>query len=45
MKQTVRIGTRKSELAVKQTGLAADMMKEQTPGLEAELILKQTTGD
>ena len=45
MKQTVRIGTRKSELAVKQTGLAADMMKEQTPDLKIELVLKQTTGD
>lgn len=45
MKQTVRIGTRKSELAVKQTCLAADMMKEETPGLEVELVLKQTTGD
>lgn len=45
MKQTVRIGTRKSELAVKQTCLAADRMKEETPGLEVELVLKQTTGD
>ncbi len=45
MKQTVRIGTRKSELAVKQTCLAADMMKEETPDLEVELVLKQTTGD
>ncbi len=45
MVQRVRIGTRKSALAVVQTGLAADLMKEKTPGLEIELVRKQTTGD
>lgn len=45
MVEKVRIGTRKSALAVVQTGLAADLMKEKTPGLEVELVLKQTTGD
>ncbi len=45
MNRIVKIGTRKSELAVAQTGLVADMMKEETPGLETELVLKQTTGD
>ena len=45
MKKTVRIGTRKSELALKQTCRAADRMKEETPCLEVELVLKQTTGD
>lgn len=45
MKQTVRIGTRKSDLAVAQTCLVADRMKEETPGLEIELVQKQTMGD
>lgn len=45
MKQTVRIGTRKSDLAVAQTCLVADKMKEETPGLEIELVQKQTIGD
>lgn len=43
--QKVRIGTRKSTLAVVQTNLAANLMKEKTPNLEVELVLKQTTGD
>ncbi len=45
MNQSVKIGTRKSELAVVQTRLVADRMKKETPGVEAELVLKQTVGD
>ena len=45
MNRIVKIGTRKSQLAVVQTGLAADMMKKETPGVETELVLRQTTGD
>lgn len=45
MNRIVKIGTRKSELAVVQTRLVADRMKKETPGVEAELVLKQTVGD
>ena len=36
--QKIRIGTRKSTLAVVQTNLAANLMKEKTPNLEVELV-------
>ena len=45
MSQKVRIGTRKSDLAVAQTKLAAELMMASTPGLQVELVMKQTTGD
>ncbi len=42
---TVRIGTRKSALAIAQTELVADLMKARFPGLKVELVMKQTVGD
>lgn len=45
MNKTIRIGTRRSTLAVAQTKLVADALKEAGNGLTAELVLKQTEGD
>lgn len=42
---TVRIGTRKSALAIAQTELVANLMKAKFPGLQVELVMKQTVGD
>lgn len=45
MNRVIRIGTRKSALAVAQAQLVADAMKAASPRLEFELVLKQTAGD
>lgn len=42
---TIRIGTRKSALAVAQANLVAEALKRTGTGLSAELVLKQTEGD
>lgn len=41
----IRIGTRKSALAVAQTELVADLLKRSWPQLAIELVGKQTEGD
>lgn len=41
----IRIGTRKSRLAMAQTMLAADALKEVCPGIETEIVPIVTTGD
>lgn len=43
--ETIRIGTRKSALAVAQTKLVADALTQASPSLETQLVLKQTKGD
>lgn len=43
--QTIRIGTRRSELAVVQTRLVADALSRTGKGIKTELVLKQTEGD
>lgn len=45
MSRTIRIGTRKSRLAVIQTQIVIDRMKEKYPDLEFEMVMKQTKGD
>ena len=45
MSRTIRIGTRGSELALRQTELAIQAMKEKTPDVEAEIIVIHTDGD
>lgn len=42
---TIRIGTRRSALAVAQANLVAEALKRTGAGLSAELVLKQTEGD
>lgn len=42
---TIRIGTRKSALAVAQTQLVADALTRFSPGMTAQLVKKQTEGD
>jgi hydroxymethylbilane synthase len=42
---TIRIGTRRSALAVAQANLVAEALKKAGNGLSAELVLKQTEGD
>ncbi|MDK2968359.1 MULTISPECIES: hydroxymethylbilane synthase [Lacrimispora] len=42
---TIRIGTRKSALAVAQTQLVADALTRVFPGMTAQLVKKQTEGD
>nr|WP_288829222.1 hydroxymethylbilane synthase [uncultured Clostridium sp.] len=41
----IRIGTRKSALAVAQTQLVADALIRVSPGITAQLVKKQTEGD
>ncbi len=43
--KTIRIGTRKSALAVAQANLVAEALAKTGTGLSAELVLKQTEGD
>ena len=43
--ETIRIGTRKSALAVAQTKLVADALTQESSGFAAQLVLKQTKGD
>jgi hydroxymethylbilane synthase len=43
--KTIRIGTRRSELAVVQTNLVAEALLNTGMGIKTELVLKQTEGD
>lgn len=43
--EIIRIGTRKSALAVAQTQLVADALIRVSPGITAQLVKKQTEGD
>lgn len=43
--RTIRLGTRKSRLAMAQTMLVADAMKQAEPGLSVEIVPIVTTGD
>lgn len=45
MNKTIRIGTRKSALALAQTGLVERALKSLQPGLVTELVMRQTKGD
>ncbi|MCD8279871.1 MAG: hydroxymethylbilane synthase, partial [Enterocloster citroniae] len=45
MSKVVRIGTRKSALALIQTQLVAEELKQACPGLEIEVVTKDTLGD
>lgn len=45
MSKTIRIGTRGSELALKQAQLAIEALKKYTPDLEAEIVIIHTDGD
>lgn len=45
MKSTLRIGTRGSELALKQTELTIAALKAQHPQLETEIVIIHTDGD
>lgn len=44
-RRKIRIGSRKSALAVAQSELIIEAMKRKDPELETELVLMQTTGD
>ena len=41
----LRIGSRKSELALKQTYIIEDLLKKAYPGLETEIVTSDTLGD
>ena len=41
----LRIGSRKSELALKQTYIIEDLLKKAYPGLETEIVTSETLGD
>lgn len=43
--RTIRIGTRKSKLAMAQTNMVAEAMKQAEPGLIVEIVPVVTTGD
>lgn len=43
--EIIRIGTRKSDLAVAQTRLVASLLEKGQPQIQTELVLKQTVGD
>ena len=45
MSNIIRIGTRKSALALIQTHLIADGLKRAWPDIEVELVTKETLGD
>ena len=45
MSRKIRIGSRKSRLAVIQTELVMDTIRETHPEIELELITMETTGD
>lgn len=45
MSKRIRLGTRGSELAMKQAELAAAALKSHTPELEVEIVVIQTDGD
>jgi hydroxymethylbilane synthase len=41
----MRIGTRDSELAMRQTEIFVEMLKDRFPGIEVEVVPMKTTGD
>ncbi|MBQ7797033.1 MAG: hydroxymethylbilane synthase [Lachnospiraceae bacterium] len=43
--RTIRLGTRKSKLAMAQTMMVAEAMKQAEPGLNVEIVQVVTTGD
>lgn len=43
--RTIRLGTRKSKLAMAQTMMVAEALKEAEPGLQVEIVPIVTTGD
>lgn len=45
MSKTIRIGTRKSALALVQTQLVADELRQARPGIDIEIVTKDTLGD
>ena len=45
MNDIIRIGTRKSALALIQTQLVADELRQVCPGLQVEIVTKDTLGD
>lgn len=45
MSKTIRIGTRKSALALIQTQLAADELRQARPDIEIEIVTRDTLGD
>ena len=45
MSQSIRIGTRGSQLALRQTNWVADKLAELNPGLSPEIVTIKTTGD
>lgn len=45
MNRIIRIGTRKSALALAQTEIVAEALKKAQPGIEIELVTKVTEGD
>lgn len=45
MNRTLKIGTRCSELALRQTELAIEALKAKTPGLKTEIVAIATDGD
>ena len=45
MNDIIRIGTRKSALALIQTQLVADELRQVCPGIQVEIVTKDTLGD
>lgn len=45
MERTLRIGTRGSDLALRQTEIALEVLRAHTPGLKAEIVKLHTDGD
>lgn len=45
MSRTIRIGTRKSALALVQTQLVAEELRQVCPGIDVEIVTKDTLGD
>ncbi|AEV95639.1 hydroxymethylbilane synthase [Pediococcus claussenii] len=45
MKKIIRVGTRKSILAVRQTNLVIEQLKENSPGVDFEIVNITTLGD
>ena len=43
--RTIRLGTRKSKLAMAQTMMVAEAMKQEEPGIQVEIVPVVTTGD
>ena len=45
MVEKLRIGARRSDLALIQANIVADMLKEKTPSLETQIVVKVADGD